>query len=243
MCPRESRLALALLGCVSVLLMLLSPRHVNSEPINRQYQLPCRVSSSWPDRAVDGKIDVRVLSLKSSVIDKRKSEYHRASMRSHRDVEPSRVQVSDHRYYPGASSLSEQSGSPMSRVTTNGHLTFEIDGSSNNGHFGALVRESLADLRKRRHARRLNSRMMGDRRVVDSVKPMAYVHIQPSSYPIKYGGVAQSRKCVRCMMVYKPCPAADDAHSRRIVLPAPRYQQPAANWRGLKYGECVCAFV
>lgn len=55
----------------------------------------------------------------------------------------------------------------------------------------------------------------------------AYVHIQPAiSTPTK-------RKCVRCMVVFKPCPPPP-----KIVLPVNRYQEPAKNWRGLMYGEC-----
>lgn len=63
-----------------------------------------------------------------------------------------------------------------------------------------------------------------------SATPMAYVHIQPS-YPAT---PPTSRKCVRCMVVYKPCPPRPPP---RIVLPSYKYHEPANNWRGLKYGE------
>lgn len=57
-------------------------------------------------------------------------------------------------------------------------------------------------------------------------QPMAYVHIKPAtSTPTK-------RKCVRCMVVYKPCKSPP-----KIVLPVNRYQEPAKKWRGLMYGR------
>ncbi|KAL0132326.1 hypothetical protein PUN28_000249 [Cardiocondyla obscurior] len=67
-----------------------------------------------------------------------------------------------------------------------------------------------------------------------SVTPMAYVHIQPA-YPAT---PPTSRKCVRCMVVYKPCPS-QTRPPPRIVLPSYRYREPATKWRGLKYG-CGC---
>lgn len=66
----------------------------------------------------------------------------------------------------------------------------------------------------------------------ESATPMAYVHIQPA-YP---AAPPTSRKCVRCMVVYKPCPS-QPRPPPRIVLPSYKYHEPAANWRGLKYGE------
>ncbi|XP_032674953.1 laminin subunit alpha-1 isoform X4 [Odontomachus brunneus] len=68
----------------------------------------------------------------------------------------------------------------------------------------------------------------------ESATPMAYVHIQPA-YPAT---PPTSRKCVRCMVVYKPCPS-QPRPPPRIVLPSYKYHEPAANWRGLKYG-CGC---
>lgn len=184
------------------------------------------------------------------------------------------VNRQDHQYYPGGSSVGGGGAvAAMSRVTasnegvvrevvtnvpsTIGDRSSTTDGNNdNNDGQSRGFMKSGDDLdtttdRKRRHARRLpRTRMIvgNNNRRVDTMKPMAYVHIQPSSYhpfTAKYGGggvvaPSHSRKCVRCMIVYKPCPAADDAHPRRIVLPAPRYREPAANWRGLKYGECVC---
>ncbi|XP_039307072.1 laminin subunit alpha-1 isoform X3 [Solenopsis invicta] len=67
-----------------------------------------------------------------------------------------------------------------------------------------------------------------------SVTPMAYVHIQPA-YP---AAPPTSRKCTRCMVVYKPCPS-QLRPPPRIVLPSYRYHEPATKWRGLKYG-CGC---
>ncbi|XP_014473559.1 PREDICTED: laminin subunit alpha-1 isoform X3 [Dinoponera quadriceps] len=67
-----------------------------------------------------------------------------------------------------------------------------------------------------------------------SATPMAYVHIQPA-YP---AAPPTSRKCVRCMVVYKPCPS-QPRPPPRIVLPSYKYHEPANNWRGLKYG-CGC---
>ncbi|KZC04266.1 Laminin subunit alpha-1 [Dufourea novaeangliae] len=65
---------------------------------------------------------------------------------------------------------------------------------------------------------------------------MAYVHIQPA-YPVAATPPA-NRKCVRCMVVYKPCPK-QPRPPPRIVFPNYRYQEPASNWHGLKYG-CRC---
>ncbi|EZA58356.1 hypothetical protein X777_01313 [Ooceraea biroi] len=80
---------------------------------------------------------------------------------------------------------------------------------------------------------------IGDRRKryadyysAQSVTPMAYVHIQPS-YPV---APPMNRKCVRCMVVYKPCPS-QPRPPPRIMLPSYRYNDPATKWRGLKYGE------
>lgn len=80
---------------------------------------------------------------------------------------------------------------------------------------------------------------IGDRRKrsanyysAQSATPMAYVHIQPA-YP---AAPPTSRKCVQCMVVYKPCPPKPRPPPR-IVLPSYRYHEPASNWRGLKYGE------
>ncbi|XP_036145001.1 laminin subunit alpha-1 isoform X3 [Monomorium pharaonis] len=67
-----------------------------------------------------------------------------------------------------------------------------------------------------------------------SATPMAYVHIQPA-YP---AAPPMNRKCVRCMVVYKPCPSQSQPPPR-IVLPSYRYHEPATKWRGLKYG-CGC---
>ena len=58
-------------------------------------------------------------------------------------------------------------------------------------------------------------------------KPTAYVHIQPAmTQPPAHG------KCVRCMIVYKPCPQPP-----KIILSPNKYRAPAQTWRGLKYGE------
>ncbi|RLU21246.1 hypothetical protein DMN91_005619 [Ooceraea biroi] len=80
---------------------------------------------------------------------------------------------------------------------------------------------------------------IGDRRKryadyysAQSVTPMAYVHIQPS-YPV---APPMNRKCVRCMVVYKPCPS-QPRPPPRIMLPSYRYNDPATKWRGLKYGD------
>ncbi|XP_078049383.1 wing blister isoform X2 [Augochlora pura] len=71
-----------------------------------------------------------------------------------------------------------------------------------------------------------------------SVIPMAYVHIQPA-YPVLAPPPA-NRKCVRCMVVYKPCPP-QQRQPPRIILPnQARYQDVALKWHGLKYG-CRCS--
>lgn len=60
-------------------------------------------------------------------------------------------------------------------------------------------------------------------------KPVAYVHIQPAIIP----PTPTNRKCLRCMIVYKPCPPPP----RIILPPSNRYRDEAMKWRGLKYGE------
>ncbi|XP_035736512.1 uncharacterized protein LOC118447982 [Vespa mandarinia] len=69
---------------------------------------------------------------------------------------------------------------------------------------------------------------------LQSAIPMAYVHIQPS-YPVAPSPPPPSRKCIRCMVVYKPCPSPP-RQPPRIVLPTYKYQEPASKWHGLKYG-------
>lgn len=72
-----------------------------------------------------------------------------------------------------------------------------------------------------------------------SVIPMAYVHIQPA-YPVAPPPPA-NRKCVRCMVVYKPCPP----HQRTppVITVQNRYQDVAMKWHGLKYGESIHNYV
>ncbi|CAK9806681.1 Laminin subunit alpha-1 [Anthophora quadrimaculata] len=72
-----------------------------------------------------------------------------------------------------------------------------------------------------------------------SVTPMAYVHIQPS-YPVPVAS-APNRKCVRCMVVYKPCPSAHKPMHNN-VLPPHKYQELVSTWQGLKYG-CRCNLI
>ena len=84
-------------------------------------------------------------------------------------------------------------------------------------------RETVNGDRRKRYANYYTTR---------SVTPMAYVHIQPA-YPVT---PPTKRKCVRCMVVYKPCPS-QPRPPPRIVLPSYRYHEPANKWRGLKYGE------
>lgn len=84
--------------------------------------------------------------------------------------------------------------------------------------------ETVISDRRKRHANHYSAQ---------SVTPMAYVHIQPA-YP---AAPPTSRKCVRCMVVYKPCPSQPSRPPPRIVLPKYKYHKPASTWRGLKYGE------
>ncbi|XP_029679159.1 laminin subunit alpha-1-like [Formica exsecta] len=86
--------------------------------------------------------------------------------------------------------------------------------------------ETVISDRRKRHANHYSAQ---------SVTPMAYVHIQPA-YPAE---PPTSRKCVRCMVVYKPCPSQPSRPPPRIVLPKYKYHKPASTWRGLKYG-CGC---
>ncbi|XP_076302579.1 uncharacterized protein LOC143220891 [Lasioglossum baleicum] len=65
-----------------------------------------------------------------------------------------------------------------------------------------------------------------------SVTPMAYVHIQPA-YPVP-AAPAPNRKCVQCMVVYKPC-ASPPRPPIRPALPTHKYQELASKWHGLKY--------
>ncbi|KAK2582386.1 hypothetical protein KPH14_004715 [Odynerus spinipes] len=71
---------------------------------------------------------------------------------------------------------------------------------------------------------------------LQSATPMAYVHIQPT-YPVA-PPPPPNRKCIRCMVVYKPCPSPP-RQPPRIVLPTYKYQEPASRWHGLKYGESL----
>lgn len=112
---------------------------------------------------------------------------------------------------------------------------------------GGLVskfRPIVASRKKRKTRRTIRPtivlRRTEDRRVrhanhysAQSATPMAYVHIQPA-FPA--APPPTSRKCVRCMVVYKPCPSKPRSPPR-IVLPNYKYRKPASNWRGLKYGE------
>ncbi|KYM95329.1 hypothetical protein ALC62_14014 [Cyphomyrmex costatus] len=71
-----------------------------------------------------------------------------------------------------------------------------------------------------------------------SVTPMAYVHIQPA-YPV---APPTKRKCVRCMVVYKPC-SSQPRPPPKIILPSYRYHEPANKWRGLKYDGYLLASI
>lgn len=103
-------------------------------------------------------------------------------------------------------------------------------GRSDNARSIAMIRKAdrretmMGDDRRKRHANYYSAQ---------SATPMAYVHIQPA-HPA--APPPTSRKCVRCMVVYKPC-ASQPRPPPRIVLPSYRYHEPASNWRGLKYGE------
>lgn len=65
-----------------------------------------------------------------------------------------------------------------------------------------------------------------------SATPMAYVHIQPV-YPVAQAP-SPSRKCVQCMVVYKPCPSTP---RQPQPFPTYKYQELASKWFGLKYGK------
>lgn len=103
------------------------------------------------------------------------------------------------------------------------------------GYRGRTGETGLAAIQKADRRETAN----GDRRKryanyysTQSATPMAYVHIQPA-YP---AAPPTNRKCVQCMVVYKPCPS-QPRPPPRIVLPNYRYHEPASKWRGLKYGE------
>lgn len=103
------------------------------------------------------------------------------------------------------------------------------------GYRGRTGETGLAAIQKADRRETAN----GDRRKryanyysAQSATPMAYVHIQPA-YP---AAPPTNRKCVQCMVVYKPCPS-QPRPPPRIVLPNYRYHEPASKWRGLKYGE------
>lgn len=103
------------------------------------------------------------------------------------------------------------------------------------GYRGRLGDTGLAAIQKADRRETAN----GDRRKryanyysAQSATPMAYVHIQPA-YPAV---PPTDRKCVQCMVVYKPC-LSQSRPPPRIVLPSYKYHEPASKWRGLKYGE------
>uniref|UniRef100_A0A6V7J7R4 Secreted protein n=1 Tax=Bracon brevicornis TaxID=1563983 RepID=A0A6V7J7R4_9HYME len=60
---------------------------------------------------------------------------------------------------------------------------------------------------------------------------VAYVHIRPAITPPP----PPKRKCIRCMIVYKPCPPTP-----RVV--GPRYEEPQRSWKGLMHGEFLCKY-
>ncbi|XP_076178093.1 laminin subunit alpha-1-like [Ptiloglossa arizonensis] len=113
---------------------------------------------------------------------------------------------------------------------TNGATRVETgsnDGSSLLSRVAASQRENRVGVRRKRYTNYYSPQ---------SVTPMAFVHIQPA-YPVQAPTPA-NRKCVRCMVVYKPCPSPPRPPPR-IVLPTYKYQEPASKWHGLKYG-CRC---
>lgn len=83
-----------------------------------------------------------------------------------------------------------------------------------------------------RRARRANNHHS-----VRSPTPMAYVHIQPAYPPAMMPPPGVGRKCVRCMVVYKPCTSQSRTPSGGSAPPTYRYRESATKWRGLKYGE------
>ncbi|XP_076633971.1 uncharacterized protein LOC143348056 [Colletes latitarsis] len=144
---------------------------------------------------------------------------------------------------PGAGDLSARlrSIAPERNKSDGGHDEFGIadrngaeffsrkSDKSANEQFGVNVRRGISRVTEDRARRKRYTNYYSPQ----SATPMAYVHIQ-SAYPVPAAPPA-NRKCVRCMVVYKPCPSAPRPPPR-IVLPTYKYQEPASKWRGLKYG-------
>ncbi|XP_043794597.1 laminin subunit alpha-2 isoform X1 [Apis laboriosa] len=84
-----------------------------------------------------------------------------------------------------------------------------------------------------KRAGRIRGRRYANYYSQQSATPMAYVHIQPV-YPVAQAP-PPNRKCVQCMVVYKPCPSTP----RQPPFPTYKYQELASKWFGLKYG-CRC---
>ena len=82
-----------------------------------------------------------------------------------------------------------------------------------------------------RRAGRIRRRRYANYYSQQSATPMAYVHIQPV-YPVAQAP-PPNRKCVQCMVVYKPCPSTP----RQPPFPTYKYQELASKWFGLKYGK------
>lgn len=85
--------------------------------------------------------------------------------------------------------------------------------------------------RVQKRAGRIRRRRRANYYSQQSATPMAYVHIQPV-YPVAQAS-PPSRKCVQCMVVYKPCPSTP----RQPPFPTYKYQELASKWFGLKYGK------
>ncbi|XP_053979211.1 laminin subunit alpha-1-like isoform X1 [Hylaeus volcanicus] len=128
--------------------------------------------------------------------------------------------------------VNERFGSDVSSDIENGVKRAETGSSDDRS---SLFPRVAASQRERRIAVRRKRYM--NYYSPQPVTPMAYVHIQPA-YPVPAVPPA-NRKCVRCMVVYKPCPSSSRQPSRHFFPTYPKYQEPASKWHGLKYG-CRC---
>lgn len=110
----------------------------------------------------------------------------------------------------------EETGDEWSRGVAEGKRSFRKIGSHLHGE------KRAGRIRGRRYANYYSQQ---------SATPMAYVHIQPV-YPVAQAP-PPNRKCVQCMVVYKPCPSTP----RQPPFPTYKYQELASKWFGLKYGK------
>ncbi|XP_026670663.1 uncharacterized protein LOC113464542 [Ceratina calcarata] len=93
----------------------------------------------------------------------------------------------------------------------------------NTASSSSLIRQNPLSIRRKRYSNYYSPQS----------SPVAYVHIQPA-YPMPPPVPPPNRNCVKCMVVYKPCPSPPKP---LFILPTYKYQDLASKWQGLKHGE------